>query len=412
MSTGVQPIELRYAGEDAALAALRRTILADSALQDRLAAIEDEDAFAEAVRAVAGCDHAAVLARALRPDPLGIDRFDTMPPDTDDWPSVGWLPGAVVATNAGPAVDWTHFGGAALTEPFFEDSLRRARRRPFNRLVRYRTPLMRLCSGAPADSLRAPDGLIFHMSRCGSTLVAQMLAADARTVAISEAPPLDGVVRFVEVNPDLSIEMRLGLIRAMVGALGRRSGGPFVVKLDSWHALALPLFRLAFPDTRWLFLYRDPVEVIVSHLRRRGSQMVPGLDDGLYGIADALGMPTEEYVARVLARLCEAIVAHHDPDGLVVRYDALPAAVADRILPHFGIAPDAAGRAAMTSAAGLDAKSPVFAFTPDGESKRGAAGDTVRRAAGRLAVPIGRLDMLRLASAAASDQDRRSGEWG
>ena len=50
----------------------------------------------------------------------------------------------------------------------------------------------------------------------------------------------------------------------------------YFVKFDSWNTLDLALIRRAFPDVPWIFLYRDPVEVIVSHMRQRGSQMIPG----------------------------------------------------------------------------------------------------------------------------------------
>ena len=40
-----------------------------------------------------------------------------------------------------------------------------------------------------------PSGFIFHMSRCGSTLAARMLAASPRNIVLSEADPIDYVLR-------------------------------------------------------------------------------------------------------------------------------------------------------------------------------------------------------------------------
>jgi hypothetical protein len=53
----------------------------------------------------------------------------------------------------------------------------------------------------------------------------------------------------------------------MVAALGQARAGEtrLFLKLDCWHMRDLPLFRRAFPNTPWVFLYRDPVEVLVSH---------------------------------------------------------------------------------------------------------------------------------------------------
>ena len=40
-----------------------------------------------------------------------------------------------------------------------------------------------------------PSGFIFHMSRCGSTVISQMLAALAEHVVVSEAGPIDALAR-------------------------------------------------------------------------------------------------------------------------------------------------------------------------------------------------------------------------
>jgi len=62
------------------------------------------------------------------------------------------------------------------------------------------------------------------------------------------------------------------------------------VKLDSWHTIALPLFRRAFPAVPWVFLYATPVEVMVSQLRMPGLQMLPeGIGPQLYGIERSYG---------------------------------------------------------------------------------------------------------------------------
>ncbi len=382
------------AGRDGPLAVVRHHILADPALQNQLAAIEDEHAFVAAVVRVAADLGRDAGLDELRPEPRRAGDDDRQP-NMRIWPGHGWLPEAVVTTTAGPAVDWVHFGGARLTEPFFADSLRRARRRPFNRLMRYRTPLSLLATNAP--ELSEPTGLVFHMSRCGSTLVAQMLAADPTSVVVSEAPPLDAVVRFIRSRPAMLLADRLALLRAMVGALGRQrtDGGPYVVKLDSWHALSLPLFRLAFPDTPWIFLYRDPVEVIVSHLRQRGSQMVPGMGGVREDIVGAPGTPAELHIGQILAEICVAAAVHHDSDGLLVRYDSLPEAVTRQIVPHFGIAADTSVLAAMAHVAERDAKTPMLAFAPDSESKRLNASAAVRTAATHLDATMRQLDALR-----------------
>jgi len=189
----------------------------------------------------------------------------------------------------------------------------------------------------------------------------------------------------VQSHPEAPLEQRVALLRGMAAALGRDRFGNrrhYVIKTDSWHSLELPLFRAAFPDTPWLFLFREPSEVIVSQLRARGSQMIPGSQpDSVFAIPDPLSLPEEEYIARVLSRVTRAAIDHANlGGGLFVDYADLPDAVERRILPHFGIAPDTDALAAARMASQWDAKSPSFAFEPDAEGKRRDAGKAVRAA--------------------------------
>ncbi len=205
-------------------------------------------------------------------------------------------------------------------------------------MVRYRMAIEDFVARAPAGQSLAPSGFIFHMSRCGSTLVSQMLAALPAAIVVSEAPPIDAVVQLSRLRPALPAEQPLKVLTAMIAAFGRRRGGNerhYVIKFDACHALALPLLRRAFPAVPWLFLYRHPVEVLVSQLQMPGMQMIPQfVPSSFYGI-DSFD-DAEDYYARVLAKICEAALAAGG--GLFVNYRELPQAVFSRMLPHFGMA--------------------------------------------------------------------------
>jgi len=372
-----------------ALTRLRAMILADEVLADRLALVLDAEAFAAEAAAVAAAAGITITPEAIlagsKREPLGIERFTGQQVTTADWPGRNWLPAALVPAPGQLAIDWIHFGDTPLHDSFFEDSLRRARRRPINALLKVCTPLGVLGKLPPADATTAPDGLIFHMSRCGSTLVSQMLAAMPDSVVVSEAPPLDTIVQMAHSHPEATLDQRIALVRGMAAALGRDRFGNrrhYVIKTDSWHSLALPLFRAAFPDTPWVFLFRDPTEVMVSQMRMRGSQTVPGTQlDPVFAIPDPLSLSTEDYIARVLNRVTQAAIDHADlVGGLFIDYADLPDAVERRILPHFGIGADPEALAAMRLAATWDAKTPSFAFAPDAEDKRRSAGDAIRAA--------------------------------
>jgi hypothetical protein len=361
---------------DETFAAFHALVLADTALRNALADLEDTDAFvARAVQA------GQARGLGLNAEALNVRLHVPPPPPVLEGlsPAPGWLPAEVTRIDGRDDVSWIWLGRRRLTESFYGDSLTLARHRPFNRLLGFRTPLAELETWAAALSAPDPDGLIFHMSRCGSTLAAQMLAAPAGHVVISEAAPLNAIVQ----ARDLDETTKVALLRAMAGVLGQaRNPGEarLFLKLDSWHALDLPLFRRAFPRTPWVFLYRDPVEVMVSHVRRRGIQMVPSLvPPATFGIDLPSGVPDEDYCARVLAAVCEGALRHYpDGGGRLVDYRDMPEALFTDILQHFGVAVSDRDVMAMRAATARDAKASEQGFTPDGQGKQLAATPAVR----------------------------------
>ncbi|WP_413988997.1 hypothetical protein ACMDCR_23760 [Labrys okinawensis] len=299
-------------------------------------------------------------------------------------PPAGWLPVAASWRDDMLWVDWSHFGDRPLSEPFFDDEVQNCLHRPFNRLFRYATPIAHMPDFLKLTRHLQPDGFIFHMSRCGSTLVSQMLGGLPGSIVVSEAGPIDAVVNARGTYRDLSEDEHALWLRWMICAFGQARSGDerlFIVKLDSWHTRNLALFRRAFPDVPWIFLYRDPVEVLVSHLRRTGMQMVPALVG-----AERLGLNPSDawqapatYCVQVLARICEPISQLEVLDGgLLINYRQLPAAVSTSIMPHFGIVADNNARATLSEIASRNAKIPGLAFVNDSVAKQHEASANAR----------------------------------
>lgn len=393
-----------------ALDRFRAYVMAEAEAQMALARCEAPEAFVDAALEVARRAGIALIAEAfpadLRPDPIGLFLHAPAPQTGSYWPGRDWLPIQIVRVpEGGLAVDWVHFAGAPLAHPFFATDARRAAELPFNRLFRYRTSLDDFILGAPDDAPE-PDGFIFHMSRCGSTLVSRMLATLPGVAALSEPAPLDMVLKLAadgigaeEQGTGGSAARGLAALRAMVAALGRRRSDAdrhLVFKLDSWQALLLPVFRRAFPDVRWIFLYRDPVEVVASLRLTPSVQMMAHVPHH-HGIHTEAGASTEDHIASVVARICDAAADMAGEGGLLIEYSELPGAIG-AILAHFGLAPDEEARSAMMETAGQDAKHPWRDHVADSEAKQRGASMAVRDAAERhLAEPWRRLEALRLA---------------
>ena len=305
----------------------------------------------------------------------------------------GWLPARVVWRGDEPRVEWTLMGRRRLAESFYERTLQRQMMQPFHQLFRRETSMEETIAWVEAHPPAPVRGLIFHMSRCGSTLISQQLAAVERNIVASEPPPLETVLGAHRRVPGLSLETQVRWVRAIAGALGQPRLGErgFYIKLDCWNIHQMDLVREAMPETPWIFLYRNPVEVMVSQQRTPASWTVPGLlhPEALQmRLADWDPRQTDVYQARALAKMCAAglkAVRGHS-NGVLVNYSELPEAMCGRLLQHFGLTEE--DIPAMQEKSRFDAKNPQEQFMQDTEAKRAEAGERLRAVVAEYLEPV------------------------
>lgn len=130
--------------------------------------------------------------------------------------------------------------------------------------------------GVAAMSLgRAPDGLIFHVGRCGSTLLCNLLASVVGWVALREPEFLNTLLwRFAAEN-DRASKDRLGMLitqslRSLAHGVrfdAERRERACVVKLSSWNALVAGDLVTTFDATPLVVVTRDPFATVASFLR-------------------------------------------------------------------------------------------------------------------------------------------------
>jgi len=297
-----------------------------------------------------------------------------------------WFPVAL----DGQSVSWRHLP-ARFTAPFFGDTLR-AQPRDERRVSH--TPYERL---ADIGETLAPRLFIFHSSRCGSTLLAQMLAALPQCVVHSEPPVLDDFFNHHGGQPHAQA---VPLLRQLVGVLGQRRSAAethYIVKLDCWHIRHLPLLRAAFPDTPFCFLYREPAAILASHRRQRGPQMVPNLV-----LPPAIGAgieawDLEAYCAAVLHHIFSEALAHAGQLRLL-DYRQLPSVVWEELLAALALAPTPPQREALQARAGFHAKAGARAFSGDPATPQ-VAPPHLPQLLAMLAPLYAQLEARRLASA-------------
>ena len=297
----------------------------------------------------------------------------------------GWVPFRIFWPGPEPWVEWCYLGSRRFTDPFFATTMHFEVATPFNTLFRRHTPMSELARWRGESPGIEPGGFIFHMSRCGSTLITRLLAASPEHLVLSEPEPLHAMARSHLRAPAAPVEQRIEWLRCLLSALAQPRGGAerrLFVKFDPWDVFMLPLLLQAFPRVPWLFVYRDPVEVLVSN--QRGTPIF--LSPGMLGAelpdldpAQAVAMDPDEFAARMLgAILRHAVSRFPDPLGMLVNYSELPGAIWGRIGRHFGLDFTDAEIERLRQAAEADAKNPGRKFAPDSESKRREASPHTR----------------------------------
>jgi hypothetical protein len=207
-------------------------------------------------------------------------------------------PGLIpVAITRSHRLVWLDVGACPLNEWKFRFSIRNlVERSGVGPCFTTSLDLLKLPTlGLPAQP--RPAGFIFHMSKCGSTLLAKILDQSPEHVVLKEPTPFHE--RFWEyLTHDWSTlepaEENLRMIRNLLGAMGRirlPDQTSYFVRFRSWTVAFVEIIQRAFPETPCVFMYREPVEVMASILSKPTTGL-PRLKDGgaaafITGRADA-----------------------------------------------------------------------------------------------------------------------------
>ena len=115
--------------------------------------------------------------------------------------------------------------------------------------------------------------VVFHESRCGSTLVSNALVAmnPAKHRVYSESgPPIDALKSMCgETYQSCSLKVASKILQDVMFAMGRTQDPAeerVFFKIQSMGTRNLKVFQHAYPKVPFLFVYRDPVQVMMSQL--------------------------------------------------------------------------------------------------------------------------------------------------
>ncbi|CBJ27679.1 conserved unknown protein [Ectocarpus siliculosus] len=109
-----------------------------------------------------------------------------------------------------------------------------------------------------------PNGFVYHETRTGSTLVANMLAHVPSNLVVSESNMAEDPVRRCSHCTEMQ---KVTLLREIMTLLGNGRNGHKHLFFKFQDSTTLPLMMKAYPEVGWVYLFRDPVEVMVSNLK-------------------------------------------------------------------------------------------------------------------------------------------------
>ena len=214
-----------------------------------------------------------------------------------------WLPYRYHAKSR--SIYWCIPDGHA-TEPFQDESISRYHQKILlNTIIQPRTSLDNLSHQAHRVAKAQPAGFIFHLSRCGSTLVSGCLSELDSTCVLSESPVLTEVLLDRQLD-DATQQLYLqNLIDLQASAFHDRP--KIIIKWNAWDIFHQKLIRATYPSVPTLFLVRNPVEILASHQRSSGRHMSgdPSLGgvDFVFNGNTATPLPLLDFRIRVLQRL-------------------------------------------------------------------------------------------------------------
>ncbi|MBK8608721.1 MAG: sulfotransferase family protein [Chitinophagaceae bacterium] len=287
-------------------------------------------------------------------------------------PVDGWIPVKLNTEDGTNLCRWLYVGDKNFTEPFFDETISACRSLPENgHLKRSMSSTDLLPDWAKEIDSLEPTAFIFHISRCGSTLISQMLGMLPSNIILSEVPFFDDLLRhgkmhncMPEILPQLQAAIRL------YGTKRNENQQQLFIKTDSWHIHFSKELRALYPKVPFFLLYRKPDEVIRSQQKKRGMQAIPNLlEPSIFGFdRDRISrMHLDEYMGIVIESYLTAFleILQKDKSAYAVNYHDGAMEIADTIAAVTGLHIAEEEKLLMQQRAGFHAKFPEQVFSEE-----------------------------------------------
>eukprot|EP00752_Nemacystus_decipiens_P003907 g3584.t1 len=217
--------------------------------------------------------------------------------------------------------------------------------------------LKRLLEENP-DEFMDPTGFIYHETRCGSTLSANMMAAVPSNIVHSETPPPIAVLNLCAGAGKCRNGMGEELVRTVFRLMGPVQDGHTNLFFKFQSSKFVGAIEAAWPETKWIYLFRDPLEVMASNLKgawRKQGQKQSNVTTPVYNLggpcvrgvkpkktAGKSKAPSPEALVTACAKQLESLnevalkqIEDGSPNGLAVEYRQLPEVMTEYVYPEW-----------------------------------------------------------------------------
>ena len=279
-----------------------------------------------------------------------------------------WLPYCYQAKSR--SIRWCLPSGHA-TEPFHDQYIERCRGQLLNQLITPKTSITPLTTGQVTSAPLQPAGFIFHLSRCGSTLVSGCLAELDNTCVLSESPLLTELL----LDDSLDEKTKQHLLPQFIHLQSVTSPGRhnIIIKWNAWDIFFWPLIRSLYPQVPVLFLVRNPVEILASHQRSAGRHMAGDQSmmviKPIHDAANAASL--DGFREKVLQSLLGSMDhAKNSDDVVTLDYSSLTLNKILELADYFQLHVDDNVRSSMAARMTFHSKFPGQTFQSDERHKR------------------------------------------
>lgn len=149
-------------------------------------------------------------------------------------------------------IELIHLGNNQLYEPFFSITTNKIKTEDNVRRIRI-NELKKWCN------FIKPSAFIFHVGRCGSTLLSNILSIDSSFRIVKEASIINKLLL------SNKIELFSDVVQAFGNGLSDEQN--LIIKCSSWNAIMVEQIISIFPNTPMFFVWREPEAVVESCMR-------------------------------------------------------------------------------------------------------------------------------------------------